>query len=72
MPLNDQRIPGVVAFNDLDIMPFGKFKGRPMQEVPASYLAWLKDNEIKTDAQVWNYIIDNWSFIKDELPDRVG
>ena len=31
------------AFTDMDSMPFGKFKGLPLQDVPASYLSWLKD-----------------------------
>jgi len=26
---------------DLSPMPFGKFKGAPMQDVPADYLHWL-------------------------------
>lgn len=26
---------------DTDPMPFGKYKGTPMQDVPASYLHWL-------------------------------
>jgi DNA polymerase-3 subunit epsilon len=25
-----------------DTMPFGKYQGKPLKEVPASYLAWLK------------------------------
>lgn len=26
---------------DTDIMPFGKYKGLPMEQVPDSYLIWL-------------------------------
>lgn len=29
------------AFADTDLMPFGKHKGEPLQDVPARYLAWL-------------------------------
>jgi uncharacterized protein (DUF3820 family) len=43
------------SLTDLDPMPFGKHKGTIMQEVPASYLAWLKDSGCavtKTDAEI--------------------
>lgn len=43
MTTKDKRYP---AFGDLDKMPFGKYKGEPLQDVPASYLLWLWD-EIK-------------------------
>lgn len=51
---------------DEDLMPFGKFKGTPMEKVPANYLLWL-DRELEgqtmfegSDKQkVWNYIEDN-------------
>lgn len=33
-----KRLP---AFTDTDLMPFGKHKGEPLQDVPARYLAWL-------------------------------
>lgn len=38
MTTADKRHP---AFTDTDPMPFGKHKGEPLQDVPASYLAWL-------------------------------
>lgn len=25
-------------------MPYGKFKGKPMEEIPSSYLNWLASN----------------------------
>lgn len=31
------------AFTDTDKMIFGKYKGEPLADLPASYLAWLKD-----------------------------
>lgn len=34
---------------DLDPMPFGKHKGVPMQDVPASYLHYLWSNGMKND-----------------------
>lgn len=71
----EKRTP---TLTDLDPMPFGKYKGKPMQDVPASYLAWMRDNMEKTgganteaSVKVYNYIMNSWQAIKDELPDRV-
>jgi uncharacterized protein (DUF3820 family) len=49
------------ALNDTDLMPFGKYKGQPMQDVPASYLHWLWVNGKKDDKQcpVADYIRRN-------------
>jgi len=57
------------SLTDLDPMPFGVHKGKPMQEVPASYLAWLKDQNCQHPG-VRGYIDDSWSAILSELPDR--
>ena len=59
-----------VALTDLDPMPFGVHRGKPMQEVPASYLAWLKDQNCQ-HLGVRGYIEDSWSAILSELPDRI-
>lgn len=32
------------AFTDCSIMPFGKHKGKTMQQVPADYLIWFYDS----------------------------
>jgi len=43
--------------NDTDLMPFGKHKGIPMQDVPAEYLHFLWVNGLKTEKKpVANYI----------------
>ena len=42
---------------DRSPMPFGKYKGRPMNTVPAKYLDWLHD-------QPW---IDDWYLVKDYI-----
>lgn len=55
---------------DQDPMPFGKHKGTPLQDVPASYLAWLKDQNCDHPG-VRGYIEDSWSAILKELPDRI-
>ena len=40
------------TFEDTDLMPFGKHKGTPMQDVPADYFHWLwfngKKDEVNT------------------------
>lgn len=58
--------------DDLSPMPFGKHKGNPMQEVPASYLHWLW-GEKKNDNQcpVIDYIRRNLSALKQEHKDGI-
>ena len=59
---------------DTDPMPFGKYKGTPMQDVPASYLHWLwsngKKNEVKT-CDVADYINRNLAALQKEHPDGI-
>ncbi len=43
---------------DNDIMPFGKYKGEKMANVPADYLVWLYENE-KCFGEVKEYINKN-------------
>ena len=59
--------------NDLDPMPFGLHKGKPMQDVPASYLHWLWVNGKREDksSPVGDYIRRNLSALKQEYPDGV-
>ena len=54
-------------------MPFGKFKGSPMQDVPASYLHYLWTNGMQNDltSNVANYIRENLNALKKELPDAI-
>lgn len=54
------------CLEDTDPMPFGKYKGRHMQDVPANYLAWLK-NENCSNELVANYIHNSWEAIQMEL-----
>lgn len=46
------------AYADNDLMPFGKFKGTPLQDVPADYLLWLwskrPSSDLKLDNYIWN------------------
>lgn len=40
MTKQDKRSP---AFEDTDKMPFGKYKGEPLADIPASYLQWMRE-----------------------------
>lgn len=43
--------------NDLT-MPYGKFKGKQMHEIPSGYLRWMAknmDDEILCEAADWEY-----------------
>ena len=58
---------------DLDLMPFGKYKGKPMQDIPANYLHYLWVNGMMHDKQsnVADYIKRNLHALKQEHPDGV-
>ena len=47
-------------------MPFWKYKGGKMANVPASYLMWLY-NENKCNKEVRDYIEDNLEVLKEEI-----
>jgi len=49
--------------NDDSLMPYGKYEGYNMINVPASYLLYLYDNN-KCSGVVLKYIKDNLEFIK--------
>ena len=58
---------------DTDPMPFGKYKGTLMQDVPASYLHWLWTNGGKEDktSRVANYVKRNIVALKAEYEDGI-
>jgi uncharacterized protein (DUF3820 family) len=47
-------------------MPFGKYKGDKMENVPASYLIWLYDKN-KCNNYVRKYIKDNLDVLKEKI-----
>ena len=51
---------------DNDIMPYGKYKGKKMANVPPDYLIWLYDNDKCCD-EVYDYICDNLEMLKQEV-----
>jgi hypothetical protein len=58
------------TLQDNSPMPFGKHKGEPMRDVPASYLFYLWSNGMdKEDKPVANYIRENLDAFKMEYPD---
>jgi uncharacterized protein (DUF3820 family) len=54
------------VFNDLSIMPWGKYKGQTMINVPPSYLLWLLEND-KCHGLVKKYIVDNEDVLKAQI-----
>jgi uncharacterized protein (DUF3820 family) len=62
-----------MKLDDLSPMPFGKYNGVPMQDVPARYLHWLWTNGLKENRQsdVADYIRQNVDALKKEHPDGI-
>ena len=59
---------------DLDKMPFGKYKGRWMQDVPASYFhhLWINGMSRQTETSpVAGYIKSHLNHLKSEHPDGI-
>lgn len=58
---------------DFDKMPFGKYKGTVMQDVPASYFHYLWSNGMKEDlkSNVADYIRRNLSALKLEYKNGI-
>lgn len=55
-----------MELTDDSLMPYGKYKGTKMANVPASYLMWLYDND-KCDEPVKQYIEDNMDVLQIEI-----
>jgi uncharacterized protein (DUF3820 family) len=53
-------------FDDNSIMPFGKYKGEKMANIPAEYLLWLYENG-NVYGNVKQYIKDSLETIKAEI-----
>lgn len=52
--------------DDNSIIPFGKFKGEKLANVPESYLIWLY-NEGKCFGALRNYIEENLDVMKSQI-----
>ena len=56
---------------DADLMPFGKHRGKRMEDVPAGYLDWVHGQDwIDEWPDVKAYIEDNRSVIDSELREQ--
>jgi len=51
---------------DKSLMPIGKHKGVPMEDVPADYLIWYRHNAKAPNKLLMDYIIDNWEVLQSE------
>lgn len=62
-----------IELTDTSPMPFGKYKGEQMQDVPASYLHWLWTNGKEKDTRdpVANYIRANKDALAKEYEDGI-
>lgn len=59
--------------NDQSPMPFGKHKGKTMEEVPASYLLWLWDESVwaQPERDIHAYIKESMSALLKEAPNHI-
>jgi hypothetical protein len=63
----------MLKLEDTSLMPFGKHKGIPMQDVPVNYLHYLWTNGMKNDFQsnVADYIRRNLVALRVENKDLI-
>lgn len=59
------------AYNDDDLMPFGKHKNLRISDVPASYLHYLWTKRPISDKRLEGYIRNNINHLKKEYPDGI-
>ena len=64
-----------MKLTDNDLMLIGKYKGRPMKDVPASYLLWWYYDKLESDSLInmsltfkliRGYIKENLQFLKEK------
>ena len=63
-----------MTLTDTSFMPFGKFRGKPMQDLPVSYLHWFYcNNSMSTEAgqAVIDYITISLDALKMENRDLI-
>lgn len=59
------------ALTDLDVMPFGKWKGTLLQDVPANYFLWLYDEGgmwANPASPIKLYIEESWNALLKDCP----
>lgn len=60
-----------LAYDDLTLMPFGRYSGERLQDVPASYLHWVWTQKPLSDRRLEDYIRKNLHHLKIEHPDGI-
>lgn len=56
----------MTKIDDNSTMPFGKYKGEKMANVPPDYLIWLYENG-KCYGDIKDYIAENMEVLKSEI-----
>lgn len=51
--------------NDYSIMPWGKYAGKRLIDIPAHYLLWLHDQGVQHEG-LKRYILDNYELLLKE------
>lgn len=52
--------------NDESLMPYGKFKGDKLENVPAYYLLWMYDNG-KLNNELKAYVDENRTLLEKDI-----
>jgi len=55
-----------MELDDNSIMPYGRYKGRKMANIPAGYLLWLLENN-KCCSKVKKYIEESMAALEKEV-----
>lgn len=56
----------MIKYTDKTLMPFGKYKGTALGNVPASYLLWLRENATLSEPMK-QYLEDNLAALQKEV-----
>ena len=64
---------GGMKLTDVSPMPFGKYRGKPMEDVPASYLHWLWNDGLNENSGdgVHQYIVESMAALEIEVPNAI-
>lgn len=55
---------------DDDLMPYGKYQGTKMANVPAEHLIWLLENNRSGNGAVHKYILYNEDALRSEIKNK--
>ena len=55
--------------NDSSKMPFGKYTGIRLVDIPSNYLIWIYENK-KCNAEIAEYIKENLDVLKKEVVEK--